>query len=283
MNDYTEARIDFTPCTEIMTDVMAAMLADAGYESFVPDDSGLTAYVRCELFDAGVLEQIVGSFPIDTKIDVATTDIEGRDWNAEWEKNYFQPIVAGNGRCVIHSSFHTGYPEAQYDITIDPKMAFGTGHHATTSLIIDRLLDMDLNGRRMVDMGTGTAILAILAAMRGAEVTGVEIDPFAHANAIDNAALNGHPEIKLLPGDASVLADIKDVDLFVANINRNVIMADLPYYAATLADDAQVIFSGFYVEDVPVVVAAAEKCGLVAVNHTERDRWASLLLKKRPA
>ena len=283
MNDYTEARIDFTPCTEIMTDVMAAMLADAGYESFVPDDSGLTAYVRCELFDAGVLEQIVGSFPIDTKIDVATTDIEGRDWNAEWEKNYFQPIVAGNGRCVIHSSFHTGYPEAQYDITIDPKMAFGTGHHATTSLIIDRLLDMDLNGRRMVDMGTGTAILAILAAMRGAEVTGVEIDPFAHANAIDNAALNGHPEIKLLPGDASVLADIKDVDLLVANINRNVIMADLPYYAATLADDAQVIFSGFYVEDVPVVVAAAEKCGLVAVNHTERDRWASLLLKKRPA
>ena len=283
MNDYTEARIDFTPCTEIMTDVMAAMLADAGYESFVPDDSGLTAYVRCELFDAGVLEQIVGSFPIDTKIDVATTDIEGRDWNAEWEKNYFQPIVAGNGRCVIHSSFHTGYPEAQYDITIDPKMAFGTGHHATTSLIIDRLLDMDLNGRRMVDMGTGTAILAILAAMRGAEVTGVEIDPFAHANAIDNAALNGHPEIKLLPGDASVLADIKDVDLFVANINRNVIMADLPYYAATLADDAQVIFSGFYVEDVPVVVAAAEKCGLVAVNHTERDRWASLLLKTRPA
>ena len=283
MNDYTEARIDFTPCTEIMTDVMAAMLADAGYESFVPDDSGLTAYVRCELFDAGVLEQIVGSFPIDTKIDVATTDIEGRDWNAEWEKNYFQPIVAGNGRCVIHSSFHTGYPEAQYDITIDPKMAFGTGHHATTSLIIDRLLDMDLNGRRMVDMGTGTAILAILAAMRGAEVTGVDIDPFAHANAIDNAALNGHPEIKLLPGDASVLADIKDVDLFVANINRNVIMADLPYYAATLADDAQVIFSGFYVEDVPVVVAAAEKCGLVAVNHTERDRWASLLLKKRPA
>ena len=283
MNDYTEARIDFTPCTEIMTDVMAAMLADAGYESFVPDDSGLTAYVRCELFDAGVLEQIVGSFPIDTKIDVATTDIEGRDWNAEWEKNYFQQIVAGNGRCVIHSSFHTGYPEAQYDITIDPKMAFGTGHHATTSLIIDRLLDMDLNGRRMVDMGTGTAILAILAAMRGAEVTGVEIDPFAHANAIDNAALNGHPEIKLLPGDASVLADIKDVDLFVANINRNVITADLPYYAATLADDAQVIFSGFYVEDVPVVVAAAEKCGLVAVNHTERDRWASLLLKKRPA
>ena len=191
--------------------------------------------------------------------------------------------MAGNGRCVIHSSFHTGYPEAQYDITIDPKMAFGTGHHATTSLIIDRLLDMDLNGRRMVDMGTGTAILAILAAMRGAEVTGVEIDPFAHANAIDNAALNGHPEIKLLPGDASVLADIKDVDLFVANINRNVITADLPYYAATLADDAQVIFSGFYVEDVPVVVAAAEKCGLVAVNHTERDRWASLLLKKRPA
>ena len=280
---YLEFTFRTVPCTEIVNDVLSGVLGEAGFESFVEQTDGITAYIQKDLYSETVLKEALADFPLpDTQIAYSYVEAEDKDWNEEWEKNFFQPIVIGD-RCVIHSTFHNDVPQAEYDIVINPQMAFGTGHHATTSLIIDRLLDMDLNGRRMVDMGTGTAFLAILAAMRGAEVTGVEIDPFAHANAIDNAALNGHPEIKLLPGDASVLADIKDVDLFVANINRNVIMADLPYYAATLADDAQVIFSGFYVEDVPVVVAAAEKCGLVAVNHTERDRWASLLLKKRPA
>lgn len=280
MNDYTEARLDFTPCTEVMTDVMAALLADAGYESFVPDEKGLTAYVRQEIFDAGTLEEIVRQFPLNTSISLSVTVVEGRDWNAEWEKNYFHPIVAGNGRCVIHSSFHTGYPEAEYDITIDPKMAFGTGHHATTSLIINRLLDMPLEGRRVLDMGTGTAILAIIAAMRGAEVSAVEIDPFAHANALENVKINGHPEISVTLGDASALDDVRSVDLFLANINRNVITADLPRYAATLAEGADVILSGFYVDDIPVVADAASRVGLTAVDHTECDRWASLHLKK---
>lgn len=280
MNDYTEARLDFTPCTEVMTDVMAAMLADAGYESFVPDETGITAYVRQELFDDKALSAIVGNFPLETRIDVSVKVVEGRDWNAEWEKNYFRPIVAGGGRCVIHSSFHTDYPEAEYDITIDPKMAFGTGHHATTSLIIDRLLEMPLEDRCVMDMGTGTAILAILAAMRHARVMAVEIDPFAHANALENVKLNGHPEIGITLGDASALDGISGVDLFLANINRNVITADLPRYAATLADGADVILSGFYVDDIPVVTEAAAAVGLVAVDHTERDRWASLHLKK---
>nr|MBD5376551.1 50S ribosomal protein L11 methyltransferase [Bacteroides sp.] len=280
MNDYIEARFDCEPCSEVITDVMAACLADAGYESFVPDATGLTAYIRQELFDSEALKGLVESFPLSTSISVSTQTIEGRDWNSEWERNYFQPIVAADGRCVIHSSFHTDYPEAEYDITIDPKMAFGTGHHATTSLIIERLLGMELEGKNVMDMGTGTAILAILAAMRGAKVKGVEIDEFAYANALDNVALNGHPEIELALGDASALQGVSGINLFLANINRNVITADLPAYVATMADGAEAVFSGFYTDDIPVVKAAAEACGLRMVDFTERDRWASILFKK---
>lgn len=279
MNDYIEARISLTPCSETITDIAAALLADAGYESFVPDGEGLTAYIRKECFDRAATDAALAALPFDPEITVSINEIEGRDWNSEWERNYFRPIVAGGGKCVIHSSFHADYPHAEYDITIDPKMAFGTGHHATTSLIIDRLLQMDLKGRRVMDMGTGTAILAILAAMRGAEVSAVEIDEFAHANALDNVKLNHHPEISIALGDASALRDVKDIDLFLANINRNVITADMERYAATLAPGADVIFSGFYVEDIPVVAEAAARCGLTVVDHTERNRWASLHLR----
>lgn len=211
---------------------------------------------------------------------MTTAVVEGRDWNEEWEKNYFQPIVIGN-RCVVHSSFHHDVPEAQYDIVIDPKMAFGTGHHATTSLILDQLLDMPLEGKSVIDMGTGTAILAILAALRGAKpVTGIEIDPFAHANAIENVALNGHPEIRLILGDASALEDVAPAEVFIANINRNVITGDIAAYASRLVAGGTMLLSGFYVEDIPVVEAAASVVGLERCSFTERDRWTCLKLRK---
>lgn len=241
MNDYVELRCNLNPCSETMTDVLAALLAEEGFESFVPDVKGLTAYVKKELFSPEGCEALRVDFPFETEITMTNKVVEGQDWNSEWEKNYFRPIVVGN-RCVIHSSFHTDIPACDYDIVIDPKMAFGTGHHSTTSLILCRLLDMGLEGKKVVDMGTGTGILAILAAMRGAtDVTGVEIDSFAYENAVENVRSNGHPEIKLLLGDASRLEGIKDVDLLVANINRNVITADLPSYAAVLKAGGEVI------------------------------------------
>ena len=207
--------------------------------------------------------------------------IEGRDWNHEWEKNYFQPIVVGD-RCVIHSSFHTDIPRCDYDITVDPKMAFGTGHHATTFLMISRLLDMDLRGRSVIDMGTGTGILAILAAMCGASpVTGIEIDRFAYENAIDNCALNSHSDISLICGTADNLAEVPyEADLLLANINRNVITGDIDRYAARLKAGGVMLLSGFYVEDIPVVKAAAEPCSLEMTDFTERDRWACLRFVK---
>lgn len=280
MNDYIEVRLDCEPCSEITTDILASMLADAGFESFVPDESGLTAYVKAELFDPAQLDVLTSAYPLpDTSITPSYTKVEGRDWNAEWEKNYFKPIVVDD-ECVIHSSFHTDVPACRYDIVIDPKMAFGTGHHATTTLILRRLLHTDLAGLKVVDMGTGTGILAILSLMRGAaEVDAVEIDEFAYTNAIENLALNGAERVRLHLGDARQLASIRDVNLFIANINRNIITADLGAYVDTLAPGASVLLSGFYEDDIPVIMKVAEAFGLVYRDHTVLDKWASLHLQ----
>ncbi len=279
MNDYTEVRLDLDPCTETHTDILAAMLADAGYESFVPDSTGLTAYIRKEDFDPSIIDHVIREFPMDTAITPSHTVVEGQDWNAEWEKNYFKPIVIDD-LCAIHSSFHKDVPVCKYDILIDPKMAFGTGHHATTTLILRRLLAMNLEGQKVVDMGTGTGILAILADMRGAaRIDAVEIDEFAYENAKENVKLNGAGHITLHHGDASTLATIRDIDLFIANINRNIITADLAAYADTLSPGASVVLSGFYEEDIPVIMKTAEALGLIYADHTVLDRWASLHLK----
>lgn len=280
MNDYREVRIDASPCSEVVSDLLAALLCDIGYESFVPDETGVTAYIRHELFDRDALETAIGSFPISgVAFTVTDTFVEGRDWNHEWEKNYFQPIVVGDNQCVIHSSFHQGYPECRYDIVIDPKMAFGTGHHSTTSLIIGRLLEMQLDGCSMIDMGTGTGILAILAAMRGATpVTAIEIDPMAHINAVENVAVNGHSDINVLLGDASLLAGIEPVDLFLANINRNIILADIGSYVSAMKPGARILLSGFYETDVPVIMEKAAPLGLRFVGTTVMNDWCCLEL-----
>lgn len=278
MNDYIELRLDATPCDEIRTDILAALLAQAGFESFVPDETGLTAYIKSELFDREAVDGLLADFPMETDFAVSQKLVEGQDWNKEWEKNYFQPIVIDD-QCVIHSSFHKDIPECRYDIVIDPKMAFGTGHHATTSLVIRQLLAMNLQGLNVVDMGTGTGILAILATMRGARrVDAVEIDEFAYTNAVENMRLNSTETVELHLGDAAELEPIKDVNLFIANINRNIITADIAAYAATLAPGATMLLSGFYEEDIPVIMAAAEPLGLTYKSHTVLNRWCCLKL-----
>lgn len=280
MNDYTEVRIDMSPCNETMTDVMAALLCEHGYESFVPDECGMTAYIKLENFDKKVLDEVTAELPFDTSVTVKCETVEGRDWNQEWEKNYFKPITV-DGKCVIHSSFHTDIPSMPYDIVIDPKMAFGTGHHQTTTLIIRRLLELPLEGRSVIDMGTGTGILAILAAMRGAgPVTAIEIDEFAHVNAVENVSLNHHPEINVVLGDASALAGVEPVDLFLANINRNIIVGDLQVYASRLKEGGTMLLSGFYEDDIAIVLDEARKHGLEYVGHTVLERWSCLELKK---
>lgn len=280
MNDYIEVRIDADPCTEDITDLLAAELADIGFESFVADSKGLTAYAPAKLYDKEAVKNALADFAIDCSLKVSDNFVEGRDWNAEWEKNYFRPIVIGK-RVAIYSSFHTDVPEAEHRIVIDPKMAFGTGHHATTSQVIKAMLELDLRDKSVIDMGTGTGILAILAAQLGAApVTGIEIDEFAYVNAVENVRLNGHPEIVLINGDASALAGVPPCDVFIANINRNIITGDINRYAKALKTGGTMLLSGFYVEDIPVVAAAAARHGLRETGYTDEERWVCLRLTK---
>lgn len=290
MNNYIEARIelgyvDANACCEpdltTASDMLSAFLGEIGFESFVFENNVLTAYVRSEAFSSEAFAEVLDQLLLpQITLSAETEEIEGRDWNHEWEKNYFQPIVVAD-RCVIHSTFHTDYPKCEYDIVIDPKMAFGTGHHATTSQIIAQLLELDLTGKAVVDMGTGTGILAILAAMRGAApVVAIEIDPAAEVNARENMMLNHQAQIDLRLGDATMLEGCR-ADVFIANINRNIILNDLEAYAATLNRDAIMILSGFYESDIPMLQARAAAFGLEYVRHTTQgDNWACLVLRK---
>ena len=281
MNDYYSVRVDATPCSEDITDLAAACLADAGFESFEPDASGLTAYIPVAAGDAATIaREALADFPIDTLFDIKSTFVAGQDWNEEWEKHYFKPIVI-DGRCVIHSSFHTDVPRAEFDIVIDPKMAFGTGHHDTTSQMVRHILALDIAGRSVIDVGTGTGILGILAAMRGAgPVTGIEIDRPAYENALENVALN-RVQMNLVHGDASAPAGLGQADFLFANINRNIILGDIDRYAAALRPGGTMLLSGFYDNDIPMIEEAAARHGLKESSRLVSNRWTALALVKR--
>lgn len=280
MNDYVQARFDIESCSEVMTDVLAALLAERGFESFVPDTRGLTAYIQASLFDSSLLRFSSEEWPFGSEIAVSSEVITGKDWNAEWEKNYFRPIVIDD-KCVIHSSFHTDFPQCPLDIVIDPKMAFGTGHHATTSLIVSQLLSMDLSGLKFVDMGTGTGILAIIARKRGAKpVIAVEIDPVAFENTKENILLNQCADIDVRLGDVGSIVDVRGVDVFVANINRNVITADLPAYVSTMSSGAIIILSGFLKSDRQIIEDAVKKQGLKLRSVLGEGDWISVSAEK---
>lgn len=281
MNDYIDTRIDARPCSETLTDLLAAMLAEEGYESFVPDQNGLNAYIKEADFSAQSTDNILAQLSQMAAYTVTHTKVEGRDWNEEWEKNYFQPIVIDD-QCVIHSSFHTHIPRCKYDIVIDPKMAFGTGHHATTSLILRQLLQTPPTGKNVIDMGTGTGILAILATMLGAaKVTAIEIDEFAYTNAVENMRLNHTQSVSLIHGDATALSPLTGTNLFIANINRNIICQDLRHYAHTLAPRAEMLLSGFYEDEIPIITQKATGYGLEYAAHTTLNNWACLKLVKK--
>lgn len=280
MNDYYLVRINLNPCVEEECDIVAALLADVGFESFVPDEKGVSAYIRKELFDKPATSSALAAYPFNGELQMEEAElIQGQDWNSEWEKHYFQPIVVGD-RCVVHSSFHKEYPKAEYEIVVDPRMAFGTGHHETTSLMLECLLSYPLEGRKLLDMGTGTGILAILAAMRGAvHVVGVEIDEPAYLNAVDNAGING-VDLDLRLGGVETVTECAYFDYVLANINRNIIIADIDKYARSLRQGGIMTLSGFYVEDIPFVEEAGKKCGLAPVAFFEKRRWACLCLEK---
>ena len=276
---YFEVTFSVNPCNETATDILSALTAEIGFESFVECEGGMQAYVQQSLFDEEALKGIISDFPIqDTEITYTITEPEDKDWNEEWEKNFFQPIVIDN-RCVIHSTFHKDYPKAEYDIVINPQMAFGTGHHETTSSILGELLDADLKGKSVLDMGCGTSILAILASMRGADpVTAIDIDDWCVNNSRDNIALNNIDNITVELGDASLLEGRKPFDVIIANINRNILLNDMVAYTACMHKGSEIYMSGFYVHDIEAIRSKGESLGLKFVHYREKNNWAAVKL-----
>lgn len=243
------------------------------------DELGTTAYIQKELFDTGKLDEVLGNFPVEAEIIYTYKAIEDRNWNEEWEKNYFQPLIIDD-KCIIQSTFHNIPATYEYNIYIDPKMAFGTGHHQTTELMIREILKEDFTGKSVLDMGAGTAILAILASMRGADpITAIDIDKWAYDNAQENLALNKIDNVKVEIGGAELLGS-ETFDIVLANINRNILLNDIPAYVSVLNSGGFLYMSGFYVEDIPAITEVCNKNGLIFCHNTEKDNWTAVKFKK---
>jgi len=274
---YLKVSFSCLPNTEVITDVLASDLVEIGYETFVTTEIGLDAYVPESAYSEERALQVIQDFILESEITFSSEELEDKDWNEEWEKHYFQPIVIDND-CIIRSTFHKIEGEYKYQILIDPKMAFGTGHHQTTGLILREILKMELQGKSVLDMGCGTAVLAILASMKGADsITGIDIDDWAYKNAIENVRLNNVKNIKLMRGGAELLGD-ESYEVIFANINRNILLRDIPLYAKAMNHNAKLIMSGFYKEDIPAIQLKCEEVGLTYSHFNELDNWVTLVV-----
>lgn len=277
--DYIEVNFTIEPFEEYISDVLAAQLGEIGFDSFVSTLEGLNAYIIKSAFEEQKLKELLEEFPFEAIINYKVIQVEIKNWNEEWEKNFFQPIVIGN-ECVIHSSFHKDVPKAQYDIVIDPKMAFGTGHHETTSLMISEILQMNLKDKTVLDMGCGTAVLAILASMRGAtNILAIDIDKWCTDNSTENIEINNISNITVQLGDADLLKGLK-FDVILANINRNILLNDMESYSSCLDAGNELFMSGFYKEDIPLIEAEATRNNLSLQYFNEKNNWVAVKMIK---
>ena len=280
---YYEVNFTLSPLNSDACDLLAALAGEAGFETFEETEEGLTGYVQQQLFDPSQLDELLQSFPFpDVTISYNVGEAEDRDWNEQWEQEGFDPIVVDN-RLVIHDGRHL--PEQlstvnyQLSIEIDARLAFGTGTHETTRMVCSTLLTLPLDGKRVLDCGCGTGILGIVAMKLGASAcTAYDIDEWSVDNTRHNAVIN-QVDITPLLGDATILIKVEGkFGLVMANINRNILLNDLPTFRSKMADGAQLILSGFYTADIPLLVDKAEECGLRLVSQLEENGWACLLL-----
>lgn len=270
---------------QVCRDLLADNAASAGFESFEETETGLDAYVQKDLFDKETLDEGIAEFPIeDTRITYSIENAEDKDWNQEWEELGFDPICVDDQIVIFdakHPELHPTTSPDHIEIGIEAKLAFGTGNHETTRMIVATLLNMNLFKKRVMDCGTGTGILGIVAAKLGAsEIVGYDIDEWSVENAKHNAQLNGIDNMEVYFGNASVITHISGVfDVVLANINRNILLDDMKAFRSVLQDGGNLVLSGFYEEDVPVLLEKAKELGLQEVGRRTDNNWTCLVLK----
>ena len=299
---YFEVKCTLQPFSETAADILSAELAEIGFESFSYMEDGLLAYVQQSEWDETKMQQVIQGFCLPgINIHYTCAEAPDEDWNQIWEEEGFQPVVVGED-VVVHDVKHTDVPPAKYDILITPRLAFGTGSHQTTRLILRTLAHLDVKGKHVIDAGTGTGILAIMAIKRGAaSVFAYDIDEWSVENTKDNLLLNKTPSISpvmgrsiysshykgevgrgsvvVVCGDSSVLEGQPKADLLIANINRNILLQDLPRFAKAVKPGGRMILSGFYLSDVPIMKEAAVQQGFSLLKQENEEEWAMLLFE----
>ncbi len=274
--NYIQVTFRTDQVEEFANDLLAAFLGEIGFDSFEETTRGLIAYCPENLFNIDEMKQVINSLPIENTelIQYRTELIEDRNWNSVWEQNEYQPIEISDD-CIIHPSNKKPAKSYTYDIIINPVQAFGTGYHETTRLILHKLMCSDLSGYNVLDMGTGTAILAIMASMKNAKhIVAIDIDEWSKLNAIENVKLNNIDNIAVELGDASLLSNYENsFDLVLANINRNILLNDMSEYFKTMKCGATLLISGFYSEDLPILQDKASELGLRYIDHTTDNNW----------
>lgn len=268
---YIEYRFTVKP-KDPASDLLIAELGEAGFESFVEEDDDVLAYIQKTDWSKGMLENLPILENSRYKFTYDYKEIAQENWNATWEQN-FQPIIVDD-ICMIRAPFHEAI-NVEYDIIIEPKMSFGTGHHETTHMMLQHILQLDVKGKTVLDMGSGTGVLAILAAMRGATtIDAIDIDNWCYLNAKENVERNNMDFISVYEGDVALLEG-KKYDLIIANINRNILLADLPSYAKSLNTGGVLLLSGFYTEDLEMITQKCTELALKFEKNLERNNWVA--------
>ena len=271
-NIYIEYNFTISP-KEPATEILIAELGNIGFESFVETEDGVTAYIQKEDWSKTLLEDVFVLNSDEFSIDYDQNEVAQTNWNAEWEKN-FTPIKVDD-LVSIRAPFHEN-PNLKYEIVIEPKMSFGTGHHETTHMMVQHLLQLDLENKKVLDMGCGTGILAIFAEMKGAKpIDAIDIDNWCYENSIENVSRNNCKNISVYEGDSSLLIN-KKYDVIIANINRNILLMDMKVYINCLKENGILLLSGFYQEDIPIIDAEVSKYNLNLDTYIERNNWVAL-------
>ena len=274
---YTEVYIKLKYISPF-ADIVIAMLNEIGFESYHEETDGVKAYIQTSYLIRNILDDVLDEISELTELSVNINEVKQENWNAEWERNY-RPVII-NDQCVIRAPFHDAFPDMGMDIIIMPKMSFGTGHHATTELMINEMLLLDFTEASVLDMGSGTGVLSILASKLGAEhLVGIDIDNWAFENAKDNAVLNNIVNVKFIHGDVKHIYQGR-YDFILANINRNIILSDLDIYVGAMNDAANIIMSGFLEDDIPLILDKTKQLGLEIVASKNKEKWQMIRLRK---